>query len=393
MKELQYQGGKKGIAAPDGHKPLLLFLPRTFKLGGAERQVAILANLLFRTGKYNVGVLCLEEGDRLGALLDPGISLKLVYPGSGKLPRRFFGHLRFLVALRGMHPDLLLPFTDWPNKLVGAFWPLSGAAAMVWNQRDEGREITGGSLEKPALKLSSCFVANSPDGIEFLALQKKIPREQIHLIPNTVLSPTVSRNRREWRRKLDIDPETLLVTMLASLSRFKDHDTLLKAWKEFQESQPEAKLLLAGKELEQAQVIRARAASIPGVRILGEISDIGGLLAASDLLIHSSWREGSPNSVFEAMISGVAVVATGIPGTRLALGEDYPWLVPPRDPSALAATLGHAMGNSVLRQELGQRNRQRALELFSPEKILPQWEKLIQSLLRGPSPKPVLIPK
>gem|GEM_PF-3032348 len=67
------------------------------------------------------------------------------------------------------------------------------------------------------------------------------------------------------------------------------------------------------------------------------------LLADADLFVLPSWREGVPRSVIEAMAMGLPVVASAIKGTR-ELVEDRVsgWLVPPRQPAALAAALQEA---------------------------------------------------
>ena len=396
---------KPGGSAPDGHSgrsavrppgfslPRIVFVLRSFGLGGAERQAVLLANAFLQCGKYRVGMISFEGGERVPSLLEKGIRFQTIPPGAGSPAGRILRLSSLLFRLRKPQPDLLLPFTDFPNKLIGALWPLSGAAACVWNQRDEGREITRRPLEKRALRLCSLFVANSPEGIEFLEGRMGVPREKTRLIPNIVVAPTVKDDRQRWREKLDIAPETPVLTMLASLSSFKDHETLLEAWKLFQADRAGVRLLLAGRSLDRAKVVREKAAALDGVGILGEVSDTGGLLAASDLLIHSSWREGIPNAVLEAMAMGLPVIATDIPGIRLALGDASPWLVPVRDPAALASAMTQAVSDQSMRREAGEENRERAAKLFSPESITPRWERLIEDLLRGPSPAPAGTPR
>ena len=221
----------------------------------------------------------------------------------------------------------------------------------------------------------------------------RISEERIRLIPNMVVAPRAERSRETWRRELHIGPDAFVVLMAASLSRFKDHDILLDAWSRFQNMQPDARLLLAGKDLDQKSRIEKRISSLGSVLMLGEVEDIGGLYLAADLLVHSSRREGTPNAVLEAMATGLPVIATDIPGTRLALGTDASWLTEPGDASDLYEALGQAAADASKRKEIGRRNRARARKLFSPERILPMWEELIQNLLQGPSPMPACIPR
>jgi len=385
--------GRPTTHLPGFSLPRIVFILRSFRLGGAEQQAVLLANQFRRDGKYRVEMISFEGGDRVTSLLDESIRFQTIPPGAGSLAGRIPRLTSVLFRLRSLHPDLLLPFTDFPNKLIGALWPLSGAAACVWNQRDEGREITGRPMEKLALRLCSQFVANSPDGIAFLEGRMAVSRKKIQLIPNIVVAPAAGEDRRRWRERLDIGPETPVLTMLASLSSFKDHETLLEAWKLFQADRPDVRLLLAGRSLDRAEVVKEQAASLDGVTVLGEVTDTGGLLAASDLLIHSSWREGIPNAVLEAMATGLPVIATDIPGIRMALGKNSPWLVPARDPAALASAMTQAVSDQSMRREAGLKNRERASRLFAPAAVMPLWEQLIGGLLRGPSPAPAGIPR
>ncbi len=350
---------------------------RSFDLGGAERQASLLANGLLRTGRFSVSVVAFEPGTRVPALLDPLIPAAVLHPGSGRNPRRIVSTVRFIGGLKGLQPDILIPFTDWPNKVVGAVWEWTGAKACIWNQRDEGREITGSFLERRALRRVSAFVANSRSGADFLIGTFGIDPNRITLIPNVVVPLKARRSREQWCADLSIDRDSFVVTMVASLSRFKDHETLLDAWPGIRRSVPGAVLLLAGREGDRAASIRKKVAGLKGVQLLGEVDDVGGLLDASDLLVHCSYLEGMPNAVLEGMAAGLPVIATNCPGTREALGSDNRWLVPIRDASALATATMTLAQNPGLRVRVGKKNKERTLLTFSSEKILNKWLRIL----------------
>lgn len=76
-------------------------------------------------------------------------------------------------------------------------------------------------------------------------------------------------------------------------------------------------------------------------------------------------------SVIEAMLTGLPVVASDLPGTReQVLPGVTGLLVPPRDPAALAAALAALAGDSPLRAALGEAGRQRALALFEETRVI-----------------------
>ena len=117
------------------------------------------------------------------------------------------------------------------------------------------------------------------------------------------------------------------------------------------------------------------------VRFLGLRKDIPSVLSASDVLVHSSLREGLPRVVLEALAVGTPVVATAVGGVPDAVTDGVSGLlVPPEDPAALAgavlATLGDRAG-AARRAEAGRT----AVRAFSAGRMLEEQHALYQRLL------------
>jgi glycosyltransferase involved in cell wall biosynthesis len=93
-------------------------------------------------------------------------------------------------------------------------------------------------------------------------------------------------------------------------------------------------------------------------------------LLEADIGILSTYSEGFSNSIMEYMVYGLPVAATSIPPNQEALGEDYPLgFFNPNDAHGLASILETLMNNPKLRQELGERNRQRVMHAHGFEKF------------------------
>jgi glycosyltransferase involved in cell wall biosynthesis len=94
------------------------------------------------------------------------------------------------------------------------------------------------------------------------------------------------------------------------------------------------------------------------VEWLGKRSDIGELLRDADLAVLPSWREGLPKSLLEAAASGLAMVATDVPGCREIVrhGENG-ILVPLRDSTALADAIEELMEDDTRRKAHGKAAR------------------------------------
>ncbi|MDE1895950.1 MAG: glycosyltransferase family 4 protein [Rhodospirillales bacterium] len=105
------------------------------------------------------------------------------------------------------------------------------------------------------------------------------------------------------------------------------------------------------------------------VKWLGPVKDMAGLLHQIHIFsLPSTYREGLPKAVLEAMAAGLPVVATDIPGCREAVVDgETGFLVPARSPEALADALDKLITNPGLRAEFGAAGRKRVLDNFSDE--------------------------
>ncbi|HUT04469.1 MAG TPA: glycosyltransferase family 4 protein [bacterium] len=92
------------------------------------------------------------------------------------------------------------------------------------------------------------------------------------------------------------------------------------------------------------------------------------LLRQTDIYLQSSVREGLPNTVLEAQSFKVPVVCTDAGGTAEALEEGVTgFVVPTRDPQALADRICELAGDEDLRVRMGAQGRKRVLAGFTLE--------------------------
>ncbi|RMH77850.1 MAG: glycosyltransferase, partial [Actinomyces sp.] len=99
-------------------------------------------------------------------------------------------------------------------------------------------------------------------------------------------------------------------------------------------------LVVAGREGSATDELVAAAAATPPeveIRLVGAVEAVAELLAAADVCLLASRREGLPGVLVEALAVTTPVVAVDIPGVREVLGDDLGVVVPPGDPAAVAA--------------------------------------------------------
>jgi glycosyltransferase involved in cell wall biosynthesis len=117
------------------------------------------------------------------------------------------------------------------------------------------------------------------------------------------------------------------------------------------------------------------------VALLGLRRDVPDLLAAFDLCVTCSDFEGSPLAVMEYMAAGRPVVATRVGGMPdLVEDEVSGFLVPPRDPAALAEAIAAVLADPELARRMGDRGRGRQASEFALDRTVRRLEDLYDSL-------------
>jgi colanic acid/amylovoran biosynthesis glycosyltransferase len=111
---------------------------------------------------------------------------------------------------------------------------------------------------------------------------------------------------------------------------------------------------------------------------------VRGEMHGADVLLHAAVSEGFCNAVMEAQAMELPVVCTDADGLseNVADGETG-FVVPRRDPAALAEKLKLVLGDAGLRARLGAAGRRRVLEKFRLAEQLGRFERFYESVLDG----------
>jgi glycosyltransferase involved in cell wall biosynthesis len=387
---------KSQQAALEGRRIIIVLTE--LELGGAERQAMLLARFLAQEQKAQVEVWgCLGPPGRIATLCEEyGIPWRLVqWPWADKRQERLKRMAKFAWTLRQARPDIILPYLIFPNVVCGQIWRLTGAKTCIWNQRDEGLGRMP-RAERRAARQVPLFISNSQAGADFLVKELGAQRERVRVVHNGVTLAPAQSDRQTWRERLGLGEDSFAACMVANLTQYKDHDTLLRAWKLVVDSLDgqgrRAVLLLAGRlhsSDSTHHAVKALAYDLElgqTVRFLDQVLDLPGLLGAVDIGVFSSRSEGSPNGVLECMAAGLAVAGTDIPGISEAVGPDSrEYLAPAGDAEALADRILKLANDASTRAALGAANRQRIETEFSPQHMCEQVSALMIESLRGNS--------
>jgi glycosyltransferase involved in cell wall biosynthesis len=181
--------------------------------------------------------------------------------------------------------------------------------------------------------------------------------------------------RAATRRALDTPDDAVVVMVIGRLVAEKGYSELFRAMAGL-----DAWLWVVGERLasDHARGIDRdidAAVADPALgsrlRLLGARDDVPALLRAADIYTLPSHREGMPRSIIEAMMIGLAVVATDIRGSREEVVDgETGRLVPVADRSALAAALDELVNDAALRARYGAAGRERALALYDEKAVI-----------------------
>jgi glycosyltransferase involved in cell wall biosynthesis len=114
-----------------------------------------------------------------------------------------------------------------------------------------------------------------------------------------------------------------------------------------------------------------RATRESGVKYVGFVRHVEQLLCEAQVLVLPSYyREGLPRVVIEAAACAVPAICADVPGTRDGVEDGLTgFLVPPKDPVALADKIGLLLNDGELRARMGEAARKRALADFDVVQI------------------------
>lgn len=245
------------------------------------------------------------------------------------------------------------------------------------------------------------FFAVSPR-FEELYREADLPAQKFLLIPNGVnlerFHACDVKQQRDVRRQLGLPEGLKLILFVGFFSREKRPNVAFEAWLSLQEQGfPDTGLVFVGAkqgsyyeidhQLAKAMQQRADELGIADkIRFVESAQDIERYYQAADFFILPSVREGFPNSLLEAMASGLPCITTRLSGvTDAAIKDGFTGrLVAADDVAAFSSALRKLLEDPPSAAAMGYRARQAIVERFALEKIAERYLSAYEQLAGRP---------
>lgn len=333
-------------------------------------------------------------------------------PGSGPFPTALaaenipvlpvpFGRLRNLAGLIHSVRHIRKLIKDWRIGLLHSNGPQTNVCAgiagrlanvpSVWHARNLLEEGMW-DVDRQSAWLASRIICNS-DAIRARFRDSSAWGKAVAIL-NAVDTRefTPHADREEFRREMRLSPGTLTVGIVGRIGTGKGHEYFIDAAIALLRAGSPAQFLVVGAPLFSDDAWRPdvlhqriKNAGIEGrIQFAGLRRDMPQVMRGLDVLVLASDAEPCGRVLFEAMASGIAVVATNSGGTPEIVRDGHEGiLVPPRDPGALARAINRLVTDTELRAAMGRAGVARVQAQFTVDRHVQRTMEVYAEAVRG----------
>ncbi|MGJ9459055.1 glycosyltransferase family 4 protein [Oceanobacillus sp. CF4.6] len=196
--------------------------------------------------------------------------------------------------------------------------------------------------------------------------------------------PVDEIKKTELKKSFGYRANDFLLFYAAEFNKNKNQQFLIHALALVKEQIPNARLLLAGEGplLENCRDLASSLGISNMVEFLGFRKDLDHVLPMCDIAVASSFREGLPVNVMEAMSCGLPVVAVDNRGHReLVQNNHNGYVITSYVPDEFANKVIHLSKQKKLREEYGVNGRDAIIANYSVRKVLAEKKQIYQSFI------------
>jgi glycosyltransferase involved in cell wall biosynthesis len=325
----------------------ILFLIRSLTTGGAERQLIELAKGIAKLNHIVYICVFYPGGSLETELLNSNINYVSLHKNSRWDVISFLYEI--VKVYKTIKPDIVYSFQG-PSCIVSTLVRfLTYGYKNVWGVRSADVDLNEIEwlarllfrVECLLSRLADLIITNSLSGKKFV-ISNKFPDERTKVIHNGIDTERFKPNsdiRQITREEWNISDDEILIGNVARLDPMKDHPTFFRAAGKVLLENVSVRFVCVGSGRQPYSSEMRNIAVQEGISDklvwAGDRSDMPSVYNALDILVLSSYTEGFPNVVAEAMACGTPCVVTDVGDSGLIVA-DSGLIVSPRKPDLLA---------------------------------------------------------
>ena len=372
-------------------------------LGGAQENVVLCCEDL--TGRYGDQVLLITgpplgpEGSLLQRARAGGVPVTLIPQLRRPIHpwRDLVSYRRIKHVLRDFRPDVVHTHSAKGGILGRAaaralrvpaiVHTVHGAPFHPYQGRVARRFFR--SCERWAARRCHALVAVADAMTELMVAAGVAPREKFTTVYSGMeVEPFLAsaQHRPRMRRELGYHPEHVVIGKIARMFRLKGHQYVIRAASRLVRMEPNVRFLLVGDGVLRRRLQRQIAAAglEEHFQLTGLVPPerIPELIAAMDIVLHASLREGLARVLPQALIAAKPVVSFDVDGAREVVETGKTgYLIPACSDDEMVAALAHLASDAGMRDRLGSEGRRRVTDTFRHERMTAQLRALYAKLL------------
>ncbi|MCW9130902.1 glycosyltransferase family 4 protein [Bacillus paramycoides] len=243
-------------------------------------------------------------------------------------------------------------------------------------------------IERSLATNTDCLITINQEDYN-LAVKHRFQAKDIQLVHGVGIdierfTPVTETEKRELKLQCDYNPQDFLMFYAAEFNKNKNQSFLIHVLAQLKKKIPHAKLLLAGEGplMEECKKLATQLGVSNMIHFLGYRSDIASLLQMCDIAVASSYREGLPVNIMEAMACGLPVVATDNRGHReLIINNKNGCLIDCADIKAMAERIKVISENPQLLAQMGQYGRTSIENQYSVNEVLKEKQEIYTTFM------------
>ena len=369
-------------------KKILLFI-RSLNAGGAERQLVVTAKGLAERG-HDVTVLTFYSGGFYADELSGSKVRLLSLHKKGRWDLLAF-YFRLIATLRKQAPDVLYSYLVTANTfsvLTRRFIPRT---RIIWGVRASNMDLSHYDLvtrlsywvECRLARFADYIVTNSHAGLEH-AVGHGFPRGKMAVISNGIDTEYFHLDKvagERVRKMWGVCEDDCLIGLVGRIDPMKGHPIFLEAAALIKRQLPNVRFVCVGKgeaEYEHNMHKLATEMGLDDVLIwAGRHSNMMAVYNAVDIATSSSFGEGFPNVIGEAMSCGVPCVVTDVGDSALIVGKNGR-VVPVGDARNLATEIVATLEKLNCGHKENYTLRKRVEDNYSIKRLLDQTDQAFE---------------